>query len=151
MALALLSTATSAPVFPTEVEPRYAVTESTMTGPKGSISLTQIALLGPPAAQAKCDGQLEADRNNRGAAVISSQRCLTQLPTHLAIAVDRKPLPTAYIFVVENSVLFFRAKSVHVVEYHFEPGPSSETCARWLARFKKFDPNAICIPPESKK
>lgn len=122
-----------------------------MTGPKGAINIAQIGLIGPPAAQAKCDGQLEADRNNRGVAVISSQRCLMQLPAHLAIALEGKPLPDAYVFLLENSVLFFRAKFVHVVHYKFDSGPSSETCARWLAAYRKIDPNAVCIPPDARK
>ena len=141
----------SIPGFATEIEPRYAVTESTMTGPKGTISLTQVGLIGPFAAQAACDGRLEADRNTKGAAIISSQRCLAHLPARLATAMERKPLTDAYVFFVENSLLFVRAKSMHVVKYHFEPGPVEEVCARWLSGYRKLDPNASCIPPATDK
>ena len=137
--------------FATETEPRYAVTESTMTGPKGTISLTQIGLIGWFAAQAACDGQLEADRNTKGPAIISSQRCVADLPPRLATALERKPLADAYVFFVENSLLFFRAKSMHVVKYHFDPGPAEEVCARLLSGYRKLDPNASCIPPATNK
>ncbi len=131
------------------IEPRFAVTATTLSGPKGAIELTMVTHLDSPARAAKCQGALEADRSNRGLATIKSQSCVDSLPEPFASAAENKAIPDAYILTWKNTVLFFTARGFHVVAYSFDPGSPDGVCERWLARYRQLDPSAMCIPPRS--
>jgi hypothetical protein len=135
------------PIAAAAADPRYAVTSSSITGPKGSIGLIQVSFVGPPASEAKCQGSLQADRNTRGVAVIEKQECLVELPASIAPAEKGQPLPGSYVVFWRNSFLLYEVRGMHVVSYAFDPGPPQEVCDRWLSRFKQLDSGATCIQP----
>jgi hypothetical protein len=148
----LLALQVSVGALAQDKEPKFAVTATTLTGPKGVIEFTMVTHLEPPAVQAKCKAALDVDVENKGAAVIKSQSCVETLPEPLASAANNKAIPNAYVLTWQSTVFFFfKVRGFHTVVYSFDPGAPNSVCERWLAQYRQLDPSAMCIPPRSSR
>jgi hypothetical protein len=126
----------------------FAVTKSRLTGPKGTIRLTQIHELPTFMGEAECHDVLRAAKDASRFGGVYEQACLGDYPSDLQPLRQSQAIADGFAAVYTDKPFLLPATRVtDVYFYEFDSGPPKAVCERMLAHYQRRDKDAICLAP----